>query len=70
MVERDGRGRNGGIITMNKKINAGLKITGIGCGQCGTQIIAEIEKVVNLLDGINQIFPLLESIQVQKIYHL
>ena len=28
---------------MNKKINAGLKITGIGCGQCGTQIIAEIE---------------------------
>jgi hypothetical protein len=51
MVERYGRGRNGGIITMNKKINAGLKITGIGCGQCGTQIIAEIEKAVNLLDG-------------------
>lgn len=36
---------------MNKKINAGLKITGIGCGQCGTQIIAEIERAVNLLDG-------------------
>ena len=36
---------------MNKEINAGLKITGIGCGQCGTQIIAEIEKAVNLLDG-------------------
>ena len=34
-----------------KKINSRLKLTGIGCGQAGTQIIAEVESAVNLLDG-------------------
>lgn len=51
MVKRHGTGRSGGIIMNKKKINSRLKLTGIGCGQAGTQIIAEVESAVNLLDG-------------------
>ena len=33
------------------KINERLKVTVIGCGQCGCQITSEIEQAVNRLDG-------------------
>lgn len=36
---------------MNKKLNRRLKTTFIGCGQCGCQIVSEIEKRVMGLDG-------------------
>ena len=36
---------------MNKKLNRRLKTTFIGCGQCGCQIVSEIEKRVMELDG-------------------
>ena len=34
---------------MNKKLNRRLKTTFIGCGQCGCQIVSEIEKTPRLL---------------------
>lgn len=34
-----------------KKLNTRLKVTFVGCGQCGCQIISEIEKRVMELDG-------------------
>ena len=36
---------------MSKKLNKRLKTTFIGCGQCGCQIVSEIEKRVMELDG-------------------
>ena len=34
-----------------KKLNTRLKATFIGCGQCGCQVISEVEKKVMELDG-------------------
>lgn len=39
------------MANRNKKLNERLKITYIGCGQCGCQIVSELEKEVLKLDG-------------------